>query len=277
MKQNSLEKAANYGLYRPSFEKDNCGFGVIANIDGTPSHWLVDTAITSLSRMTHRGAIAADGKSGDGCGLLLAMPKAFMREIATENGIHLSAQFAVGMIFLNRDQQLAQKTRDTLEAQLLANKLEFAGWRTVPVDPSACGAHAKASLPIIEQVFVNAPDGMDNDEFARRLFMTRRLTEIACTPEDNQLYIPSLSADIILYKGLVMPADLPVFYTDLSDSRLESSIAVYHQRFSTNTLPEWRLAQPFRHLAHNGEINTIQGNRNWSRARASKFSSKLLP
>ena len=277
MKQNSLKKAAAQGLYRPSFERDNCGFGVIANIDGHPSHWLVETAIASLSCMTHRGGIAADGKSGDGCGLLMAMPKSFMREVAAEAKISLADQFAVGMIFLNKDDELAQKTRQVLEAKLADHQLTVAGWRKVPIDPSICGEQAQESLPQIEQVFINAPNDMGKDKFSQCLFIARRMVEIELEPNDDELYIPSLSADVILYKALAMPADLPVFYKDLSNPQLTSSIAVYHQRFSTNTLPQWRLAQPFRYLAHNGEINTIQGNRNWAQARASKFKSKHLP
>ncbi|MFQ5469045.1 MAG: glutamate synthase large subunit [Gammaproteobacteria bacterium] len=265
------------GLYRPEFEKDSCGFGLIAHMDGVPSHWLVETAIDSLACLTHRGAVAADGKSGDGCGLLLSKPGDFLRSIAREKKFKLNSCFAVGMIFLNGDKALADSARSILEAEIVREGLGVAGWRPVPVDDTACGEEALASLPVIEQLFVNAPDNMSDEVFERHLFMARRRAEMAVSEADDMFYVASLSSRVISYKGLVMPANLPVFYKDLNDDRLSSSLCVFHQRFSTNTLPQWRLAQPFRHLAHNGEINTIQGNRNWANARASKFKSEYLP
>ncbi len=265
------------GLYQPSFERDNCGFGLIAHMDGIPSHWLVSTAIGALARLTHRGAIAADGKTGDGCGLLMKKPDGFLRAVAAEQGLALTNCYAAGMIFLNRDEALAERARRRLDEELLREGLEVAGWRTVPTDPGACGEEALKTLPVIEQVFVNAPEGMDEDAFERHLFVARRRTEKAIRPDDDTFYVPSLSARVIAYKGLIMPANLPVFYTDLKDERLESGLCVFHQRFSTNTWPQWRLAQPFRYLAHNGEINTVQGNRNWSVARGFKLETPLLP
>ena len=265
------------GLYHPDFERDNCGFGLIAQMDDRPSHWLVQTAISSLARLTHRGAVAADGKTGDGCGLLLKKPDAFLRAVAGEAGLKLAGLYAVGMVFLNQDAARAGEARERLAAELTAEGLDVAGWRVVPTDPTACGAEALKSLPVIEQVFVNATKGMDTVAFERRLFVARRRTEKAISASDPVFYVPSLSSRVVSYKGLVMPANLPVFYADLKDSRLESSLAVFHQRFSTNTWPQWRLAQPFRFLAHNGEINTIRGNRNWAQARAYKFESEDLP
>lgn len=265
------------GLYRPEFERDNCGFGLIAHMDDTPSHKLVSTAIDSLARLTHRGAIAADGKSGDGCGLLLKKPDAFLRTKATKFNISLADLYAAGMVFLSQDEQLAQTAMTTLEELVGRQSLVAAGWRDVPIDPEACGEQAKASLPQFRQLFINAPEGMDSTEFETRLFVIRRRAEIALQDNDPDFYIPSLSSQVISYKGLVMPEYLPVFYQDLNDDSLASSIAVFHQRFSTNTWPQWRLAQPFRFLAHNGEINTIRGNRNWATARAHKFASPNLP
>jgi glutamate synthase (NADPH/NADH) large chain len=265
------------GLYRPEFERDNCGFGLIAQMDGKPSNWLVRTAIESLNRMTHRGAIAADGKSGDGCGLLMKRPEGFLRAVASELGFALNDTFAAGMVFLNADNALANKARATLENALRAQGVEVLGWRIVPTDPNACGEHALAVLPQIEQIFVNAPADMDAVHFERALFIARRQTEKQIEPNDPAFYIPSLSARVLSYKGLVMPEYLPVFYPDLQDERFESALCVYHQRFATNTLPQWRLAQPFRQLAHNGEINTVAGNRNWSVARSMKFETPLIP
>jgi len=149
------------GLYRPEFEKDNCGFGLIAQMDGKPSHWLVQTAIDALACLTHRGAVAADGKSGDGCGLLLRKPDSFLRAAAAEQGFSLSELYAVGMVFLNQDDSLAAAARTQLETELTQEGLIVSGWRVVPVDPSACGEESFKSLPQIEQVFVNAPEGMD--------------------------------------------------------------------------------------------------------------------
>ncbi len=274
---NALDKLAEHGLYRPDFEHDNCGFGLIAQIDGTPSHKLVKTAIDALGRMTHRGAVAADGKSGDGCGLLLRKPAGFLREKASEQGFTVGRNFAVGMIFLSTDSHQAQRARALLNSEITDRGLTVEGWRVVPTNPDACGTEAKKSLPLIEQIFVTAPRHMDGAEFNRNLYVARRKAELALRSQDADFYVCSLSCDVILYKGLMMPDRLPVFFEDLNDPTLESRIAVFHQRFSTNTLPEWRLAQPFRFLAHNGEINTIRGNRNWANARASKFHSELLP
>ncbi|OIO77317.1 MAG: glutamate synthase large subunit [Hydrogenophilaceae bacterium CG1_02_62_390] len=263
-------------LYSPDFEQDSCGFGLIAQLDDQPSHKLVQTAIASLACMTHRGAVAADGKSGDGCGLLFKKPDGFLRTVAAEADITLSERYAAGLVFLNRDAGLAQRARDLLAAELLGQGLAVAGFRKVSTDNSALGEYALKSLPTIEQIFVNCPDTVDADIFERKLYIARRTVEKALA-DDAAFYMPTLSGRVIAYKGLVMPDYLPVFYPDLNDARFASSLAVFHQRFSTNTWPEWRLAQPFRYLAHNGEINTLQGNRNWSRARECKFVSPLIP
>lgn len=264
-------------LYRPDFEQDACGFGLMAQMDDQPSHWLVETVMNSLACLTHRGAVAADGKSGDGCGLLFKKPDAFLRAVAAESGIRLADSYAAGLVFLSQDAAKAQHARDTLAREIAGQDLEFAGWRKVPVDPSVCGEYALSIRPEIEQAFVNCPAGIDRAAFTRKLYIARRRTEKALGDADRTFYIPTLSPDVIGYKALVMPNMLQVFYPDLKDERFASSLAVYHQRFSTNTWPEWRLAQPFRMLAHNGEINTLQGNRNWSRAREKKFVSPFIP
>ena len=264
-------------LYSPDFEQDSCGFGLIAQLDNQPSHKLVQNAISSLACMTHRGAVAADGKSGDGCGLLFKMPDTFLRTMAEEADIKLAPRYAAGLTFLNQEAALAQRARDLLIQELKTQGLEPAGFRKVPTDNAALGEYALKSLPVIEQLFVNCPDAIDADIFERKLYIARRKVEKAVADTDATFYMPTLSGRVISYKGLVMPAYLPVFYPDLNDARFESALAVFHQRFSTNTWPEWRLAQPFRYLAHNGEINTVQGNRNWSRAREQKFVSPLIP
>ncbi|EHQ58709.1 glutamate synthase family protein [gamma proteobacterium HIMB55] len=264
------------GLYNPEEFRDNCGFGMIAHQQGVPSHKLLQTAIESLTCMTHRGGIAADGKTGDGCGLLLQMPTPFMRSAAREIlGRDLKNTFAVGMVFMSRVVEVQARVRAAFEAAAQEFDFNVATWRVVPTQPDVCGEIALEQLPQIEQVFLEADDA-SHEEVAAKLFMIRRRVEMTMA-DDQDFYICSLSDRVISYKGLVMPSDLEHFYPDLGDESLETAICVFHQRFSTNTLPRWPLAQPFRMLAHNGEINTIQGNRSWSRARTPKLSSPLLP
>lgn len=263
-------------LYNANDAKDNCGFGLIAHTQGQASHKLVKIAIQGLDRMQHRGGIAADGKTGDGCGLLMQKPDSFFREIASEHGWNLSKKYAVGTIFLSRDTETAQHARDILQQELNKETLSVLGWRTVPTNPDVLGDLAATSVPVIEQVFVNAPPGWRKKDLERRLYMARRRAEKRLL-SDSDFYVVCLSNLVTIYKGLVMPKDLPAFYLDLADERLTSAICVFHQRFSTNTLPKWPLAQPFRFLAHNGEINTIRGNRDWAKARTCKFRTPLLP
>ncbi|MFI4867995.1 MAG: glutamate synthase large subunit [Steroidobacterales bacterium] len=265
------------GLYREAFERDGCGFGLIASLDDKPSHWLVQTAIASLNRLTHRGAIATDGKTGDGCGLLLKKPEKFLRALARDAKIKLSPRFASGLVFLHQDAALAEAARTELKSQLEREGLVVAGWRVPPTTPSACGPEALKTLPRIEQLFVTCRIAdIDDASFNRKLFLARRRAEKQLAA-DPMFYVPSLSASTIVYKGMVMPQHLAEFYLDLADPRLEASVAVFHQRFSTNTLPQWRLAHPYRLIAHNGEINTIEGNRQWALARAPVLRSPVLP
>ncbi len=263
-------------LYDPTLEKDNCGFGLIAHIEGEASHKLIRTAISALDRMTHRGAINADGKTGDGCGLLLQKPDSFFRIIAEENNWSLSKLYAVGMFFFSQDPIKAKHEKTIFEHAIAQETLSIVGWREVPINSNVLGEMALSHLPQIEQVFINAPAGWRSRDLERRLYIARRRAEKALT-KNPDFYISSLSTRTLVYKGLCMPADLPRFYLDLADLRLASSICLFHQRFSTNTTPKWPLAQPFRYLAHNGEINTIEGNRQWTRARAYTFNSPLLP
>ena len=262
-------------LYDPNFQKDNCGFGLIAHQQGETSHKLIKTAISALARMQHRGGIAADGKTGDGCGLLIQKPDSFFRSIAEENGWQLGRKYGVGMIFLSQDPEKAALSKQILEQELSHETLTIVGWRQVPINPDILGPIASSNLPVIEQIFVDAPPGWRNRDLERRLYMARRRAEKRI--EDSEFYIASLSCQVTIYKGLMMPVDLPNFYLDLADIRMKSAICVFHQRFSTNTSPQWPLAQPFRYLAHNGEINTIKGNRQWARARTYRFRSPLLP
>ena len=260
-------RAPRGGLWRPGFERDACGFGLMARLDGEPRRALVADALVALERMTHRGAIAADGRTGDGCGLLVAFPTAFLRSVAAEAGLAPGPLFAAGTVFLSADADAAAAERATLGDTLQVNGLGVVGWREVPVDPAVCGEEAERTRPRIEQVFVDATPGEhDRAAFARSLYVARRQAERSLA-DHASFHVVSLSPEVIGYKALVMPAALPRFYPDLADPRFASGICVFHQRFSTNTWPQWKLAQPFRHLAHNGEINTISGNRRWARNR----------
>lgn len=264
------------GLYHPEEFKDNCGFGLIAHMTGEPSHHLLQTAMQALTCMTHRGGINADGKTGDGCGLLMQKPDQFLRAKAQEHfAVELPKQYAVGMVFFNQDPVKAQAARANMDREILAAGLQLVGWRKVPIDTRVLGRLALERLPQIEQVFVGG-EGLSDQEFAIKLFSARRRSSVA-NAQDSDHYICSFSHKTIIYKGLMMPADLAAFYPDLGDERLQTAICVFHQRFSTNTLPKWPLAQPFRFLAHNGEINTITGNRNWALARRTKFANELIP
>ena len=268
------------GLYKPERAKDSCGFGLIAHQHGKASHELISTACKALARMTHRGAIAVDGKTGDGCGVLMRFPKSFFKKVAKEEGMRLGRVFGVGMVFMNTDPEIAARSRKILKKHIKNETLNIAGWRRVPTNPSVCGQTALDSMPCIEQVFVNAPPGWGPHDVERRLFVARRMAaaeNMKLDQPDKMFYVAAFSNLTAVYKGLVMPENLPEFYPDLKDPRLKSSICLFHQRFSTNTLPDWRYAQPFRFLAHNGEINTIEGNRSWSEARTPKFQTPLLP
>jgi glutamate synthase (NADPH/NADH) large chain len=264
------------GLYHPDEFRDNCGFGLVAHIEGKPSHDLLETAIKSLTCMTHRGGIAADGVTGDGCGLLMQLPDSFLRKTARELfDAELTQSYGVGMIFLSQDENRAEAAKTIVEEEIRAQGLQCLGWRAVPYDDAVLGRMAKANMPDIEQVFINAA-GLSKQDLTVKLFIARRKMEIRLEG-DKDFYICSLSNSVISYKGLMMPVDLPNFYKDLKDPRIEVAMCTFHQRFSTNTLPRWPLAQPFRMLAHNGEINTIRGNRNWAVARINKFRSEAIP
>ena len=257
--------------------KDNCGFGLIAQIKGVTSHKLLQNAIQALTCMTHRGGVAADGKTGDGCGLLMQKPDSFLRIVVRESlQLELPETYAVGAVMLNTDAAQRSKAKAVIEEELAAQGLQVLGWREVPTDNSCLGPIALESLPAIEQVFVAPGKITDEKKFTARLYMGRRKAEQRLEGDDS-FHIASLGINVLSYKGLMMPVDLPGFYLDLADERLEVAICVFHQRFSTNTMPKWPLAQPFRMLAHNGEINTIMGNRNWSVARTPKYKTDLLP
>ena len=235
--------------------KDNCGFGLLASIDNTPSHKNLEDAVTSLSRMMHRGAIAADGKTGDGSGLLLSLPKSFFNKEAAADGVELPETYAVAMVFSNNETDF-----DVINKVCENNDLKVLYTRTVPVDTNALGEQALASLPTMKQVFVSPKSAVAANRFEALVYLSRKEIEAELI-EDPTFYIPSFSTAVVSYKGLVMPTHIKEFYKDLANEDFEISFCLFHQRFSTNTLPQWKLAQPFRMIAHNGEINSVTANR----------------
>ncbi|WP_174279312.1 glutamate synthase large subunit [Sphingomonas bacterium] len=268
--QGESERAhlAEHGMYRPEFETDACGVGLIAATDGQPSRRVVRTAIDALKAVWHRGAVDADGKTGDGAGLHLDLPHAFFDDAISAAGHKpRPRRLAVGMIFLPRTDLGAQETCRTLvESAIIDAGYAIYGWRQVPVDVSVIGMKAQATRPEIEQIMIAGPglDETDAAEFEKNLYLVRRrIEQRVIAAQISGFYICSLSCRSIVYKGLFLAESLSDFYPDLQDERFTSRVAIFHQRYSTNTFPQWWLAQPFRCLAHNGEINTIRGNKNW--------------
>jgi len=265
-------------LYDINEFKDNCGFGLIADKSGNASNDIIAKAIQALTNMTHRGGIAADGKTGDGCGLLIKKPDTFFRSVLADEGIELTERYLVGFLFLDADTNTAKIQRNAADKAFQNHGLTETHWRLVPTDDTYIGPMANATLPSFWQVFVPLFDDQDQVD-ALTFKLRRRIEQLKqATPAlPGELYVASLSEHVVIYKGLMMPEDLAHFYPDLANNSLTTSICVFHQRFSTNTSPQWRLAQPFRMLAHNGEINTIMGNRNWADSRTPKFVTEQLP
>jgi len=271
------------GLYDPRNEHDACGVGFIAHIKNRKSHAIVANGIRILLNLAHRGAVAADPLAGDGAGLLVQLPDKLLRAEAKRLGFALPkpGQYGVGMMFLPRNAATRQTCEETLEYYVAAEGQRVLGWRDVPVDSSVLGESIKPVEPVIRQIFIgrgaNCPE---LDDFERKLFVIRKQTHLSIRarklPEQSAFYIASLSARTIIYKGMVIPERLALYYSDVGDKRFESALALVHARFSTNTFPSWELAHPFRYLAHNGEINTLRGNINWMLARRHSMTSPLL-
>ena len=271
-------RLAEHGMYRPEFEGDACGVGLVAATDGTPSRRVVQSAIDALKAVWHRGAVDADGKTGDGAGLHIDLPLKFFDDaIAASGHKPLPNRLAVGMIFLPRTDLGAQEAcRTIIESVIIDEGYTIYGWRQVPVDVSVIGQKGLATRPEIEQIMIAGPlpDDASAAEFEKNLYLVRRRIEKRVIAAQIQgFYVCSLSCVSIIYKGLFLAESLSVFYPDLRDMRFESRVAIFHQRYSTNTFPQWWLAQPFRCLAHNGEINTIRGNKNWMLSHEIKMAS----
>ncbi|EPX84529.1 Glutamate synthase domain 1 [Rubellimicrobium thermophilum DSM 16684] len=268
---------AEHSLWRPEDEHASCGVGLVVAIDGTPSRAVVEKGIAALKAVWHRGAVDADGKTGDGAGIHVQIPVSFFFDQVRRTGHEPDPAklIAVGQVFLPRTDFAAQeRCRTIVETEVLRMGHYIYGWRHVPVDISVLGEKANATRPEIEQILIRCEGGQDAEAFERELYIIRRRIEKAAAAAGiPQLYIASLSCRSIIYKGMMLAEQVSAFYPDLQDPRFESAFAIFHQRYSTNTFPQWALAQPFRMLAHNGEINTLKGNVNWMRSHEIRMSS----
>ncbi len=277
------EAVVPQGLYESRFEHDACGVGFVASIKGERTHQIVRMGLQVLENLVHRGATGCDPETGDGAGILLQVPDAFLRRACAASGINLPApeHYGVGMVFLPQDTEARAFCERLIEQVAEREGQAFLGWRDVPVDDTKIGPLARSVEPVFRQFFIGRAENIaDTNHFERKLYVIRRVieneVEEAGLEEPNQFYIPSLSARTIVYKGLLLAHQIPAFYCDLNDETLVSAIAMVHQRFSTNTFPTWPLAHPYRFLSHNGEINTRLGNRNWMRARQGNVTSDVL-
>ncbi len=262
------------GLYDPAFEHDACGVAFVARLDGHQSHETIRRALTALENLEHRGAAGADAETGDGAGILVQIPDAFLRNVV---GAPLppAGAYGVAVCFLPQDRARRRELERLLEEVVAEEGQSLLGWRDVPVDDRHVGSHARLFAPCIRQLFVGASDELagDLDAFERRLYVIRRVAEQRAGPE---LVLPSFSARTLVYKGMLTSPQLGRYFPDLDDGRFASALALVHSRFSTNTFPSWELAHPYRMVAHNGEINTLRGNVNWMRARESQLASELF-
>ena len=263
-----IPTAPTAGLYDPRFEHDACGVALVADLEGRPSHHLVLQAISALEHLAHRGATGSEEDSGDGAGILIQLPDAFYREVV-DFPLPGRGHYATGIAFLSRDEDEASRSRDLIGKLAAEEGLDVLGWRDLPVANETLGSIAEAARPSMHQLFVTPSEGtpLSSGEPAlavdRLSFVLRKRAE----HEVDECYIASLSARTITYKGMLTSHQLAEFYPDLADERVVSGLALVHSRFSTNTFPSWPLAHPYRYMAHNGEINTLAGNRNWMRAR----------
>jgi glutamate synthase (ferredoxin) len=271
------------GLYDPRFEHDSCGVGFVVNIKGQKSHDIVRQALTVLMNLRHRGACGCEANTGDGAGILMQIPHEFLKKVCAKEKIALPSrgEYGVGMVYLPPDKSERYKCEKLFEEIVENEGHQLLGWRTVPTTNVSLGATARASEPIVRQVFIaRDPKFEDDMAFERKLYVVRKLAEkgirYAGIKGGNRFYISSLSYKTMIYKGMLMPEQVESFYPDLLDPAVESALALVHSRFSTNTFPSWERAHPYRYVAHNGEINTLRGNINWMHARESLLKSDLF-
>ncbi len=267
------------GLYLPEFEHENCGAGFICNLKGEKTNQIIHDALEILVKLEHRGGVSADGKTGDGAGLLIDIPHDYFKRVCGFN-IPEQREYAVGMVFLPKVRNQYQFCKATFEKEIAAQGLSVLGWRLVPVDSTQLGAIAKASEPNIEQIFIGKTEPIDKATFKAKLYAARKITEHEIRKskisESSYFYLPSLSTTTLIYKGIIMPEDIGPYYTDLQQIDLVTRLALVHQRFSTNTMPTWELAQPFRFMCQNGEINTLRGNVSRMRVREEIMKSEVF-
>jgi glutamate synthase domain-containing protein 2/glutamate synthase domain-containing protein 1/glutamate synthase domain-containing protein 3 len=271
------------GMYDPAFEKDACGVGFVADVKGTKTNKTVKQGLEILNRMVHRGAVGADPLTGDGAGILIQMPHEFFKSVAAEAKIDLPAYgaYGTGLVFFPQDAAERKTCKEIFETTVKEKGLTLLGWRKVPVDSTQIGATARESEPVIEQIFIGkSAECKEQIDLERKLYVVRKLVENRVAKkqltQETFFYVVGLSSRTFGYKGLLMPEQVGAFFKDLQDDRLVSAIALVHSRFSTNTFPTWDLAQPFRFLAHNGEINTLRGNINWMRAKEGQLMSQYF-
>ncbi len=262
------------GLYDPRYEHDACGVALVARLDNVPTHEVVEKGLQAVENLEHRGATGADARTGDGAGMLLQMPHAFFRA-SVDFELPDPGSYGVAVCFLPRDDARRRKLEDLLELNVRIEGQRVLGWRDIPVDTDHVGETAEATRPVMRQLLVEAGPGFqsDQDAFERKLYVIRRICELAAGPD---LYIASFSSRTIVYKGMLVPDQLRGCFPDLTHPQMRSAMALVHSRFSTNTFPSWPLAHPYRVIAHNGEINTLMGNVNWMRARESQMASRLF-
>ncbi len=273
------KKLAETGLYALEDEKSACGVGLVVSVDGKARRQVVENGITALKAVWHRGAVDADGKTGDGAGIHVQIPVEFFHDQIRRTGHEPDGNLlAVGQVFLPRTDFGAQEAcRTIVETEILRMGYYIYGWRHVPVDVSVLGEKANATRPEIEQILISNIKGVDEETFERELYVIRRRIEkAAAAAQIAGMYVCSLSCRSVIYKGMMLAEQVAVFYPDLMDERFISAFAIYHQRYSTNTFPQWWLAQPFRMLAHNGEINTLKGNLNWMKSHEIRMASEFL-
>jgi len=279
-KNNFTNRHPREELYDSVYEHDSCGVGFVARLDGVATHQIVQDSITVLANLEHRGALGGDRSTGDGAGIMIQIPDLFLRQEVSDAGIALPSfrDYAIGMVFLPKPKTLANKCRQVFEKVISLEGCELLGWRAVPINQKIIGEQAARTVPVIAQILIGR-GRVKVEALERKLYVIRRLVEkeIASMNKDtSQFYVVSLSTTRLVYKGLLTANQLPVFYPDLADKRLISRYGVIHQRYSTNTLPTWNLAQPFRYIAHNGEINTLSGNINRMRTREINLQSDLF-
>ena len=268
------------GLYDPRFEHDSCGVGFVVDMQGRKSNAILQQALTAVCCLNHRGAAGAEADTGDGAGVTIQVPDAFFRAVVPFD-LPPAGQYATGIAFLPTDDP--DRAVRAVEKVLLDEDFSVLGWRDVPVDTGVPGKSAREVMPAFRQVFVTKRDAsgseLVDDELERHVYLARKRIEHALPAmlDGASAYFPSLSARVVCYKGMLTPDQLQRFYADLRDERVETALALVHSRFSTNTFPSWPLAHPYRMLAHNGEINTVQGNENWMRAREGVMHSERLP